>query len=89
MRREQGLRERPFGGFEELQKGRGEPGGLNTKERLSKGEGPGQPLQKRLDPGCGARRMQRIYLGPTLLRPSPTKKAAVRTPAMLLTLGPG
>ncbi|ELK08380.1 hypothetical protein PAL_GLEAN10009971 [Pteropus alecto] len=41
MRREQGLRERPFGGFEELQKGRGEPGGLNTKERLSKGEGLG------------------------------------------------
>lgn len=87
-RRDQGLPERPFDGFEGLREG--EPGGLNTKERLRKGEGlvrewgQGSACRKgSLSPGCGARRMQRIYLCPTLPWPRPTRKAAVRTPAPL------
>lgn len=51
-RRDQGLREQPFDGFGGLREGIGEPGGLNTKERLRKREGLGrewgQCLQKRL-----------------------------------------
>lgn len=85
-RRDRGLSERLFGGFEGLREGEREPSGLNTKERLRKGEGLGREWGQgsacrkgSLGPGCGARRMQRIYLCPTLPWPRPTRKAAVRT----------
>lgn len=51
-RRDQGLREQPFDGFGGLREGIGEPGGLNTKERLRKrgaGQGMGPvPAEKAL-----------------------------------------
>lgn len=63
-------------------------GRLNTKERLREGGGLGRVWGQgsacrkgSLGPDCGARRMQRIYLCPTLPWPRPTRKAAHRTPA--------